>query len=88
MTTIICASDVCSADADGEYQCPECVQLDIPTWFCSDACYRANFSTHQAVHERMMHRLELLKGSRPGDDAVGAWLSSLLWVVVGGLWVL
>lgn len=46
-----CASPGCTVISTQRLACPKCIQLGIkPTYFCSQACFKANYATHKKVH--------------------------------------
>ena len=46
----ICTSPNCKEAA--KLQCPTCIKLNIKgSYFCSQACFKSNWSTHKALHQ-------------------------------------
>eukprot|EP00521_Asterionellopsis_glacialis_P006641 CAMPEP_0195284048 /NCGR_PEP_ID=MMETSP0707-20130614/2397_1 /TAXON_ID=33640 /ORGANISM="Asterionellopsis glacialis, Strain CCMP134" /LENGTH=409 /DNA_ID=CAMNT_0040343343 /DNA_START=79 /DNA_END=1308 /DNA_ORIENTATION=+ len=46
-----CASPGCDKVVSQRLACPKCIQLGLPpTYFCSQACFKANYSSHKSIH--------------------------------------
>lgn len=47
-----CASPGCDKIVDTRLACPKCIQMGLPpTYFCSQSCFKANYSTHNKIHK-------------------------------------
>mmetsp|Transcript_351 Transcript_351/g.593 ORF Transcript_351/g.593 Transcript_351/m.593 type:complete len:409 (-) Transcript_351:39-1265(-) len=50
MTTHTCAG--CNKQVETKLACPKCIQMLLPpTYFCSQECFKANYSTHNKLHK-------------------------------------
>jgi methionyl aminopeptidase len=46
-----CVSPGCTNVAAQRLACPKCIQLGMPpTYFCSQDCFKKNYSHHKQVH--------------------------------------
>lgn len=49
---IICAGADCSKETTTKLQCPTCLKSGIKAYFCSQACFKRNWSIHKACHPK------------------------------------
>ena len=46
-----CASPGCTNVVEQRLACPKCIQLGMhPTYFCSQDCFKKNYSDHKKIH--------------------------------------
>jgi hypothetical protein len=46
-----CASPGCDKVVEQRLACPKCMQLGLqPVYFCSQECFKENYSSHKQVH--------------------------------------
>ena len=46
-----CASQGCDKPVTSNLACPKCTQLGMPpAYFCSQDCFKTNYSAHKQVH--------------------------------------
>jgi len=46
-----CASPGCTRVVEQRLACPKCIQLGLsPTYFCSQSCFKQNYSNHKSIH--------------------------------------
>jgi zf-MYND-like zinc finger, mRNA-binding len=46
-----CASPGCTNVTTQRLACPKCLELGLaPTYFCGQACFKANYNEHKQVH--------------------------------------
>jgi hypothetical protein len=46
-----CASPGCTSVVSQRLACPKCIQLGmLPTYFCSQDCFKQNYSNHKSLH--------------------------------------
>lgn len=48
---VFCTSNGCNKN-DATFLCPKCKQLGITSYFCSQACFKANYNSHKSVHKK------------------------------------
>lgn len=57
-TTCICSSPGCDKELDSSSNadstkllaCPKCLEYNMTSYFCSQACFRTNYTAHKQVH--------------------------------------
>lgn len=51
-----CASPGCDKVVSQRLACPKCLQLGMPpTYFCSQECFKDNYSSHKQIHSLAKH---------------------------------
>ncbi|KAK2192267.1 hypothetical protein NP493_35g02008 [Ridgeia piscesae] len=54
----MCESNECGSEA--KMKCPTCIKLGIDgSWFCSQECFKANWSDHRKVHKKAKEEAQL-----------------------------
>jgi len=46
-----CSGNGCTKD-NASFLCPKCNEKGISTFFCSQECFKLNYSTHKTIHKK------------------------------------